>query len=710
MPESNGAPASAGLRHTPAEGGAPRRGELFLLTFSILALELAIIRWMSQQVRLFGYLNNVILIAAFLGSGLGIGAGRCRPELFAWTLPLLGLLAALLAFAGPLGLIHLSLPDDAIQMWGLRPVGTYAGNLSVVLALFTAVALVFLCAGSRVGAIFAESEALAAYSVDLAGSFVGVIAMALLSAAQTPPPAWLAVATVSLAWFARRWFAWVSFAMVIVLSWLSITGASFSPYYRIDLARAYGITGAPLRLSVNRDFHQYIYDLSERRLSDRSLDPNLRWRLRATEVTYRLPFLLSPNKGDALVVGAGTGNDVAAALRDGFRRVVAVEIDPRIVQIGRQMHPERPYDDSRADVVVNDARAYFEQNRGARFDSIAFGLLDSHAVFSAMSSLRLDNYVYTLQSIRAAWRQLRSPGVLSISFASGGTPWLSYRLYALLRDGTGAEPIVMPHSLQNGRFYMVAKGFDLDSLITRSHIRRLTPGEFAKSVRVPTDDWPFLYLKPAAIPYSYLIVLAAILLIAGTGGRLVFGPTMFHRGYFDPALFLMGAAFLLIETRGVTTLSLLFGSTWIVNAVVFAGILLVAFAANAFVRWHGVSDVRIPLLLLVLSLVVNYFVGPDALLPFSLLWRGIIGGIVNALPVGFAGLTFSALFSRAAEPDAAIGSNLLGAVVGGCVEYLSIAIGLRAVALIALVFYLGVMLLVVRPAPRFCAADGDQVS
>jgi SAM-dependent methyltransferase len=671
---------------------AQRKLELFLVTFGILALELAVIRWMSQQVRLFAYLNNVLLISAFLGMGLGIGFGKRKPRLFQWTLPALAALCAVLAFAEPLGIVHLSMPDDAIAMWGLIKAPAFVRSFSIVALLFAAVTTVFLCAGSRVGAIFAESESLDAYSADLAGSLAGVLAVSLLSWLETPPPFWFAAGAIPLALLARDWKNWISFAAIVALTWLSVGQAMFSPYYRIDLDRAMSVTGQPLRLSVNRDFHQYVVDLSAKRLSDPSLPAETRMRLQQAELMYRLPFLLSPEKKRALVVGAGTGNDVAAALRAGVAEVVAVEIDPRIWKTGKALHPERPYDDPRVRVVINDARAYFEQNADAQFNVITFGLLDSHAMFSAMSTLRLDNYVYTVESIRSAWNHLDSQGVLCISFAAGGVPWMSDRMYAIVRDATGVEPVIVQHGLQRGRFYLAGKGIDPRVFLARHGIRSVQPGALAETIRVPGDDWPYLYLKPGVVPYGYLGVLTLILLTGVIGVRFAFGAGVLHQSRFDPVLFLMGAAFLLLETRGVTSMSLLFGSTWIVNSAVFAGILALAWIGNAFVRRRTNIDVRWPFVLLTGALLLNYFIGPEDLLPFSLLTRGILGGLVVGLPVGFAGITFSTLFGRSGHPDASLGSNLLGAVVGGCVEYLSIITGLRALVLLALVFYLGAFL------------------
>jgi len=690
--------ANASALHTVIYTAAAlnRRRDLFLATFAILALELALIRWMSQQVRLFGYLSNVLLISSFLGMGLGVGVGRRRPSLFQWTLPALAVLCAVLAFAGKLGIVHLSMPDDAIAMWGLLRAPSFFRSLAIVSLLFGAVTFVFVCAGTRVGAIFAESDSLDAYSADLAGSLAGVVAMAVLSLFETTPPVWFAVGAIPIAFLARQWKSWISLAAVVALTWLSVAGARFSPYYRIDIDRALPVIGNPVRISVNRDFHQYLLDLSDRRLADPALAPDVGARLALIKRMYGLPFALSPKKDRALVIGAGTGNDVAAGLRAGFREVVAVEIDPRIQKIGRASHPERPYDNARVTPVNNDGRAYLEQHPTDRFNVIAFGLVDAHAMFSAMSTLRLDNYLYTTDSIRSAWEHLDSPGVLSVNFAAGRVPWISDRFVAIIREATGVEPVMVDHGLQQGRFYLVGKGVDLRAVFARHGVSTVPPGPQSDTIRVATDDWPFLYLKPGVVPYGYLSVLLLILITAVVGVRFAFGAGVLHHTRFDPVLFLMGAAFLLLETRGVTSLSLLFGSTWVVNSVVFAGILALAWIGNAFVRRVRTIDAQWPFVLLFLALALNYLAGPELLLQLPLVARGLAGGVVVGLPVGLAGIVFSTLLGRSGHPDAALGSNLLGAVVGGCVEYLSIVTGLRALVLLALALYLGAFLLLLR--------------
>src|SRR5205814_8518569 len=90
------------------------------------------------------------------------------------------------------------------------------------------------------------------------------------------------------------------------------------------------------------------------------------------------------------------------------------------------------------------------------------------------------------------------------------------------------------------------------------------PDPGAGPVPVPaTDDWPFLYLRSPFIAPHYLAGLAFALLIAllGVFGAARAGGTTIRR--FSPHFFVLGAAFLLLETRSLVSFSLLFGSTWL---------------------------------------------------------------------------------------------------------------------------------------------------
>ena len=667
-----------------SDGRGPVLFQLGLSTFGILALELALIRWTSGQVRILAYFNNLTLICCFLGMGLGLVVGRRRPELMHLTLPALFAIGLPFAFAPELGLVGLRFPDPSVYLWGAQSsvsgVAEVLQALGLILLLFGGIATVFFFAGTAVGHLFTRAPSIRGYSADLVGSLLGVLLMAVVAALGATPPVWLALGALPFAYLSGRLVSWTALVGLLVLGQVSVAGASFSPYNRIDIEKGQGT----LTISVNRDFHQYMHDLSERAGSARNT--------RGVRM-YDMPFILGDARDRALVVGAGTGNDVAAALRNGFKEVVSVDIDGRIIELGKRMHPERPYDDPRVVPVVNDARAFFDQYVGPPFDVVCYGFVDSHAMFSALTSLRLDNYLYTVEGIRAAWKHVAPQGHLTVALSLIGGSWLAERLYWTIAHGTGELPVMVDHGLYGGATFVAARP---DAKI---HQERLAPFPLKVvskqgDTRTANDDWPFLYFRPDVVPWGYLLVLAAILLAAAGAARVAFGAAL--RTDFHLPLFLMGAAFLLIETRGVTSLSLLFGSTWVVNTVVFGGVLAVALAANLLVGRRQPTSMTVPFILLLGATALVWAVQASALSGLPLVARGMVGGVLNALPVGFAGIIVSTTLARARSMPAALGSNLLGSVVGGCLEYSSMYLGLRAVAALAFVLYLGAFLLIRR--------------
>ena len=120
-------------------------------------------------------------------------------------------------------------------------------------------------------------------------------------------------------------------------------------------------------------------------------------------------------------------------------RVVAVEIDPGIIDFGRRLHPEKPYDDPRCVVVNDDARSYFA-TCNETFDVITFGLLDSHTT-TAMTNARLDHYVYTVESLTHARKLLKPGGVMVLSFEAQKA-FVADRMGTALMQVFGHKPLV----------------------------------------------------------------------------------------------------------------------------------------------------------------------------------------------------------------------------------------------------------------------------
>lgn len=667
--------------------------QMLLATFAILDLELALIRWVGTQIRIAAYFANLVLIGAFLGMGLGVALGRRRPEWFRHVFVALAVLVGILSLAEPCGFSDMRFPDPAISLWGGEKSAAYWGDFSrSVLALFACfwgIVTIFVFAGIPVGWLFARMKPLTAYRFDVLGSLLGVLVISLCSWLGAPPPVWFGAGLIALLMLDLRPLNVVLAVVVVAAAAWSSGSAVFSPYNRIDVVpmdkqAARGAAMPQWTLNVNRDFHQFMHDLRMSPEEAAAMKTDRAW----IRSVYELPFKVTDRHDRALVVGAGTGNDVAAALRQGFGQVLSVDIDPRIIDLGRRLHPEQPYSDPRAVPVVNDARAFFSQNPEEKFDVVCYGLLDSHAMFSAMSSLRLDNYVYTREGIASGWQHVNEQGVLSVSFSVFGGDWVQQRMYRLIRQATGIAPVVVPHGYNYGTTFIVGRH------LTRERVQAAYPAmkivDFSEdvSVAVPTDDWPFLYLRPHTVPTTYLVVLALLALSSFSVIRRVYGAETFRAGTFDLQMFLLGTAFMLMETRMVTELSLLFGSTWVVNSCVFAGVLTMVLAANWVAERFSIRNITRWYWPLTLSLMVVTLFSAGVLNQLPLLPRALLAGALFSTPVFFAGVIFSTLLNRRANTSSALGSNLCGATLGGLLEYLSTILGMKAITILALGIYL----------------------
>ena len=297
------------------------------------------------------------------------------------------------------------------------------------------------------------------------------------------------------------------------------------------------------------------------------------------EPFYAVPYQRSErtDPGRVLIVGAGTGTDVALALRQGATSVDAVEIDPRIREIGQDINPNRPFDDPRVTVHINDGRAFIEQADGP-YDTILFALPDSLTLVAGASQLRLESYLFTEPAMQRVSELLADDGVFAM-YNYYREPWLVGRLGATMASAFGHAPCIDLNRDYNSAVLVVSADESMQRCSAEDESAALIAGAPA-----PVDDnRPFLYLRTPHIPGFYLAVLAMILGISLVAVRGAVGSLRRTRRYAD--LFLLGAAFLLLETRAITMFALLFGTTWLVNAIVFGGILVAVLAAVEFTAW-----------------------------------------------------------------------------------------------------------------------------
>jgi spermidine synthase len=415
--------------------------------------------------------------------------------------------------------------------------------------------------------------------------------------------------------------------------------------------------------------------------------------LRSLEPFYFYPYrhVDRTRLHHVLIVGAGTGNDVAVALSEGARHIDAVEIDPVIQSLGRRWHPDRPYQSRRVTAHINDGRAFI-QNTGSRYDLILFALPDSLTLLTGQGNLRLENYLFTLESVRRV-KSILEPGG-TFTMYNYYYPSLLDRYATTLATVFGSRPCEEIGSRLAGRQQAV-----------------LTAGAGAThncaspwtGHRIPaaTDDWPYPNLASHAIPSFYLRILALVLIGSLALAWLAGGTPLRMRRYMD--LFCMGAAFSLLETKNVVQFALLFGTTWFVNSLVFAGVLLSVYLAVEVVR-----HVRLPrphwlYLALIASLAVAWLLPQESILSLTPVLRFIAGAAVAFAPIWCANLVFAQRFRDVASSTVAFGANLLGAMLGGAIEYVALISGYRFLLVIVAALY-GLAFLIASARGRHIAA------
>jgi hypothetical protein len=379
-----------------------------------------------------------------------------------------------------------------------------------------------------------------------------------------------------------------------------------------------------------------------------------------------------------LIVGAGTGVDVAVALKEGVQHIDAVEIDPRIHAIGVQQNPDRAYQDPRVTSYVNDGRAFLEQTT-RQYDLILFALPDSLTLVAGQSSLRLESYLFTAEAMRAARSHLAAGGAFG-EYNYYREDWLVDRLAGTLQQVYGRPPCV-DSTGHYGRLAVLMASISPEALNCPAVWQPVSA-----TVPAPaTDDYPFLYLRDRTIPGFYLLTLALILLAALLLVRVTAGTLKPMGSYLD--LFFMGAAFLLLETKNVVQFALLFGTTWFVNSLVFLGILIAVYLAIETARRIELGPSWRLYAALLLALGVAWVVQPDLLLPLNIVPRFLVAVAVAFVPIFLANLVFAKRFRDVAASNLAFGANLLGAMVGGVLEYVSLITGYRVLLIVVGLLY-----------------------
>jgi hypothetical protein len=656
------------------------RQRLVVASAFMLFLELALIRWTGSNIVHLSYFTNFVLLGSFLGIGLGfLRVGRTTRQPYYSPITLAVLVVVILLFP-----VTVDRNTEGVLYWtSLGTVGPPAWLILPV--IFCAAAIVLMGPAELVGRCFTEMPRLDAYRYDLIGSLTGIALFTGLSFLSAPPVVWGAIS--ALAYGLLLWPKRLMGRLLIVLPSLVVVGALavetltagalWSPYYKVTNHRLQ-YNGVPVMdIQVNGIPHQQAIPAARR----------LEW-----ERQYALPYERSATGAldDVLIVGAGSGTDVAIALLKGAKRVDAVEIDPQLRGLGADFHPDRPYDDPKVTTHVTDGRAFLE-GTPKKYDLILFALPDSLTLVSGASSLRLESYLFTLEAMEAAQRHLKPNGTFSM-YNYYRERWLVDRLALTMQTAFGHAPCVDVVT-EAGQQAVITAGFTPQA---QRCGEVAWAGATADTPPPSGDDRPFLYIKDRTIPEIYIVTLLLILLVSLLAVRAVAGPYRRMRPYGD--LFLLGVGFLLLETKSVTGFALLFGTTWVVNAIVFAGVLVAVLAAVEVTRRFRIPPLPVMYGVLAAGLVLAWLVPNEWLLSLPVPLRAVAAVVVAFLPIFAANVVFAKRFADSSDGTVAFGANLLGAMVGGCLEYLALLVGYQGLLIVAAVIYLGAFVLLPKKA------------
>jgi hypothetical protein len=821
--------------------------DLFLISWLVLFLELACIRWFPSHVLFLTFFVNLVLLACFVGMSVGCLVARRRTNFIRHT-PywlLLGIIGGLVIdqYSGYLQAVF-AVGNQAkadVVYFGTESSVTMKNPLpftvpiELVGALFFAIiAAIMIGPGQEMGRAFNRVPGrTTAYSANLLGSLVGIGMFAGCSILRLPPLVWFGLSGLVLAYLLLRkdpdsapelrdslppsvtaataaaaphpapppkaqGLAVVPLMFLVAAVGLTFITSGFIPvrgrqiiwseYYRIDYEPTHKLI---------------ITNLISQQLMEPRADPPI------AEVPYALPYLFQRDlkKPDGspvwppfkriLIIGAGNGNDVARALLWSApdAQIDAVEIDPVIQLLGqRTPHPDRPFDDPRVKVAINDGRNFLREAKDGTYDLVVFALIDSLVLQSGYSALRLESYLFTLDSFkdvrrvlkptgvyavynffRQAWivarirEQLRvafegvdpvainTPSTIDVRFSdekqSGFQPSICTGFFAggkdvveplrrafdsvpgpdgklremrywypwetgvpldtkagFAPDAPAELPPKAPHPRRRVRWIKDAEGKDTDKPVIDEPTGHVVSDEVPPrwiglhpttiedaggKLRLADDNWPFLYTRDPAIPgLTWRSIALTLLLSVGLwfvfGGRKALGAEAGVAPDYGLMLraFFLGAGFMLVETKAVVQMALLFGGTWMVNTAVFAAILVMSLAGNLFAGRVNPRRLEPYYAGLFATILVGVLVSLNTFLGLTPAVQIALACLLVFAPIAFAGVIFATSFKRTTQPDRVIGANVAGALVGGLAENTSVVLGFQLLLCVAAGFYL----------------------
>lgn len=696
---------------------------LFVVSFVSLFWEILLIRWIPSELPFLAFFRSLVLLACFLGMSLGcimIHRVRIHQNLLV-VLFLIGILSAAIGvfsggdnlrargFGKHSGILEqtmkstASVPSSATVDFTLEFEGESSGGDIVVIVSFILVTLTFIPVGLLIGQCFDKIAPIPAYLVNIVGAIAGSVGFVVISFAKFSPPWWFLIGLTACWLMVARKILWqllfFMFGLAIAVSVFILNtdpNVIWSPYQRVSWNLIYGkirLEDPTIKLKreqillkgpiyVNHEYHQTMMDYGFSDDTDslvkvlhaidkekgRTIDSPIGFYRR-----YATPYHFIKPKS-VLIIAGGNGNEAAAALRAGVPEIDVVEIDPGIIEVGRRHHPERPYDNPRVRVTCDDARAFLERTEKT-YDLIVMNAVDSHSQFASSANLRMDSYIFTLEFFERVREHMAPDGLFAMEFSGFHwryLQWARKRLSEMLWRVFGFTPPDTPMWGAGGPIFLIKASTKPSS------------SAYNNDILISTDNWPQYYLREPMVPRSYVKLIVWALVLTAVGLFLA-NPKCLKQA--EPHFMLLGVAFMLLEIKSISELSLVFGNTWFVNSLVIIAILVAIMAANVVVLLFKGVPYAFGYAIVFLALITNYIFHLGLVLDLDFALRATIASFRVAVPIFGAGLVFASSFRRAVSPPVALGWNLLGAMVGGLGEYLSMITGVRTLDFLIMALY-----------------------
>jgi hypothetical protein len=653
------------------------KSRLVLASTLMLFVEMTLIRWVGSNIYQIFFFTNFILIASFLGIGIGFLRAHKTKSYFSFA-PILLALIILFCYLYSMDYQVKLNPTTRNLDYYLSAFNSKAYPIILTLPIiFIAVVATLASIADTVARSFKQLPSLTAYRLEVLGTLAGIIIFSALAFFELPPLAWgIIIALLFCVLLFDHWRAsGISLLMIMQICAIALILGTFY----IESTMTHHIWSTYYKIQV-KSFAPDSYVVNVNGLAQQIIEP-LQQRKKIKPFYFKPYEHLPKNKvlDHVLVIGSGTGGDVAIALAYGAKQVDAVEIDAALYRLGKKLNVDKPYDDPRVSVYINDGRAFLQRTT-QQYDLIIYALTDSLMSVTGLSSVRLENYLYTLEGLTAAANHLKPNGVFAI-YNYYGVQWFPDRLANTLNLIYKHPPCIDSYSAQD--YWATVLTISRNkNLLQCSSLWKSTYQAYEKPA---TDNHPFIYLQENTLPPIYIFALLSMAVIAFFIMRQMGTSLTVIARYFD--LFLMGTAFLLLETSSVVNYALLFGTTWLVNSLVFIGILSSVYLAIEMVARVKKFNIYILYFLLILSLFIVWMIPISSLLTFEPYTRFFLAACFLFSPIFIANLIFAERFDIISNSTDALGANLIGAVVGGFLEYSALAIGYQHFALIILCIY-----------------------